>query len=153
MLWPRALDALRDRARAQAGLAGEPTAAAGELVGKGEGRRTLTANAGCSTYNVITAELGTGAMPDRALQTQTINLRASADQKALIDRAAKRLGKSRTEFVLDTMREASENVLLDQRLFSVEASTFDAFNAALDAPPEPNDGLRRTLKTLAPWDK
>ena len=31
---------------------------------------------------------------------------------------------------------ASENVLmlLDQRLFSVEASTFDAFNAALDAP-------------------
>ena len=55
-------------------------------------------------------------MPGRALQTQTINLRASADQKALIDRAAKRLGKSRTEFVLDTMREASENVLLDQRL-------------------------------------
>jgi len=94
-----------------------------------------------------------GAMPDRVSQTQTISLRASADQKALIDRAAKRLGKSRTEFVLDTMREASENVLLDQCVFSVEASTFDAFNAALDAPPEPNDGLRSTLRTLAPWDK
>jgi len=36
-LWPRALDALRDRARAQAGLAGEPTAAAGKSVGEGEG--------------------------------------------------------------------------------------------------------------------
>ena len=92
-------------------------------------------------------------MTDRALQTQTINLRASADQKALIDRAAKRLGKSRTEFVLDTMREASENVLLDQRLFSVEASVFDAFEAALEPPPEPNDGLRRTLTTPAPWDR
>ena len=92
-------------------------------------------------------------MPDRVLQTQTINLRASADQKALIDRAAKRLGKSRTEFVLDTMREASENVLLDQCLFSVEAPDFDAFKAALDTPPEPNDGLRRTLTTPAPWDK
>ena len=92
-------------------------------------------------------------MPDRALQTQTINLRASANQKALIDRAAKRLGKSRTEFVLDTMREVSENVLLDQRLFSVEASAFDAFEAALDSPPEPNDSLRRTLTTPAPWDR
>ena len=74
-------------------------------------------------------------MPDRALQTQTINLHVSADQKALIDRAAKRLGKSRTEFVLDSMREASENVLLDQRLFHVEASVFDAFEAALDRRP------------------
>ncbi len=91
-------------------------------------------------------------MPDRASQTQTINLRASANQKSLIDRAAKRLGKSRTEFVLDTMREASENVLLDQRLFLVEASVFDAFEAALDSPPEPNDGLRRTLTMPAPWD-
>jgi len=94
-----------------------------------------------------------GAMPDRVSQTQTISLRASADQKTLIDRAAKCLGKSRTEFVLDTMREASENVLLDQRLFSIEASTFDAFNAVVDAPPEPNDGLRRTLRPLAPWDQ
>ena len=92
-------------------------------------------------------------MPDRALQTHTINLRAPTDQKALIDRAAQRLGKSRTEFVLDTMREASENVLLDQRVFSVKASVFEAFAAALDTPPEPNDELRRTLATPAPWDK
>ena len=40
-----------------------------------------------------------------------------------------------------------------RRLCSAEASTFDAYNAAFDAPPEPNDGLRRTLRTLAPWDK
>ena len=67
--------------------------------------------------------------------------------------AAKRLGKSRTKFVLDTMREASENVLLDQRLFLVEAPVFDAFEAALDSPREPNGGLRRTLTSPAPWDR
>ncbi len=92
-------------------------------------------------------------MPDRVSQTETINLRASADQKALIDRAARRLGKSRTEFVLGTMREASKNVLLDQCLFSVKASVFDAFQAPLDTPLEPNDELRRTLATPAPWDR
>ena len=113
----------------------------------------MTAPGDCGIYNVITTGPGTGAMPDRASQTQTINLRASADQKALIDRAAKRLRKSRTEFVLDTMREASENVLLDQRLFCVDPMVFDAFEAALDAPAEPNDGLRRTLTTQAPWNR
>ena len=92
-------------------------------------------------------------MPDRILQTETINLQASADQKASIDRAAQRLGKSRTEFVLDTMLEASENVLLDQCLFSVEASALDAFEVALDTPAEPNAELRRTLATPALWDK
>ena len=112
----------------------------------------MTEPGDCGTHNVITSGLWIEVMPDRALQSQIINLRASADQKALIDRAAKRLGKSRTEFVLDTMREASENILLDQRLFCVEASVFDTFEAALDAPPEPNDSLRRTLTTPAPWD-
>ena len=92
-------------------------------------------------------------IPERALQTQTINLRASAEQKELIDRAARRLGKSRTEFVLDAMREASENVLLDQRLFILDEAAFEAFEAMLDAPAEPDDGLRRTMTTPPPWNE
>ena len=68
------------------------------------------------------------------MRTQTINLRASEEQKALIDRAAACLGKSRTEFILDTMREASENVLLDQRVFWLDDEAFAALQAILDAP-------------------
>ena len=90
---------------------------------------------------------------ERSSSTETINLRASAEQKALIDRAARRLGKSRTEFVLDTMREAAENVLLDQRLFSLDEAAFSAFEAMLDAPIEAGDALRRTLSASAPWDR
>lgn len=85
--------------------------------------------------------------------TETINLRASAEQKALIDRAARRLGKSRTEFVLDTMREAAETVLLDQRLFGLDEAAFSAFQAMLDAPAETGDALRRTLEASPPWDR
>lgn len=95
---------------------------------------------------------GIQAMQRRTLHTQTINLRATAEQKALIDRAARRLGKSRTEFMLDTMREASERVLLDQRLFNVDEAQFDAFKAMLDAPAEPDDSLRKTLRTSPPWE-
>ena len=90
---------------------------------------------------------------ERVSSKETINLRASAEQKALIDRAARRLGKSRTEFVLDTMREAAENVLLDQRLFSLDEATFSAFEAMLDAPSEASGALRRTLSASAPWDR
>ncbi len=92
-------------------------------------------------------------VPERALQSQTINLRASVEQKTLIDRAAQRLGKSRSQFVLDTMREASENVLLDQRLFVLDEAAFEAFEAMLDAPAEPSEGLRRTLTTAPSWSE
>lgn len=90
---------------------------------------------------------------ERASPTEAINLRASVEQKALIDRAARRLGKSRTEFVLDTMREAVENVLPDQRLFGLDEATFSAFEAMLDAPIEAGGALRRTLSASAPWDR
>jgi uncharacterized protein (DUF1778 family) len=84
---------------------------------------------------------------------ETINLRASADQKALIDRAAARLGKTRTEFMLDCAREAAENALLDQRLFQLDDEQYAAFVACLDAPVEPTEALRKILTTPSPWER
>ena len=83
----------------------------------------------------------------------TINLRASASQKALIDRAAAVLGKSRTEFMLDTARAAAENVLLDRRLIMLGAADYKKFVARLDAPVEPSAALKKLLATPAPWEK
>jgi len=88
-----------------------------------------------------------------ASSSETINLRASAEQKALIDRAAARLGKTRTEFMLDSAREAAENVLLDQRLFLLDEARYAEFVARLDAPVEPTDALRKVLKTSLPWER
>jgi uncharacterized protein (DUF1778 family) len=83
---------------------------------------------------------------------EVINLRATAEQKALIDRAAARLGMSRNEFMIESARSAAENALLDQRLFLVDESDFAAFRQALEAPAEPDDALRRLLGTPAPWE-
>lgn len=84
---------------------------------------------------------------------ETINLRASAEQKALIDRAASRLGKTRTEFMLDSAREAAENTLLDQRIFLLGDYDYERFVARLDAPVEPSDALKKLLATPAPWEQ
>lgn len=96
------------------------------------------------------------ALAQRARATsarETINLRASAEQKALIDRAANRLGKSRTEFMLDSAREAAENALLDQRLFPLDDAHYAEFVARLDAPVEPPESLKKVLLEPSPWEQ
>ncbi len=84
---------------------------------------------------------------------ETINLRVASDQKALIDRAAAHLGKSRTEFMLDSAREAAENALLDRRLFLLDDALYAGFLARLDAPAEPSEGLQKVLGIPTPWER
>lgn len=83
----------------------------------------------------------------------SINIRAKARQRDLIDQAANRLGRSRSEFMLDAACREAEDVLLDQTFFTVDAGTFASFQALLDTPLPPSDKLRRLLKTKAPWEK
>jgi len=71
----------------------------------------------------------------------------------LIDRAAEMTGKNRTDFVLSAARRAAEDALLDQTVFAVSPNAYAEFLARLDAPPRPNDRLRRSLETPAPWEK
>lgn len=84
---------------------------------------------------------------------EVINLRAGRRQKMLIDRAAETLGKSRSEFMLETACREAETVLLDKRYFVLSQAAFNEFTAMLDKPPKENPKLRRLLQTRAPWEK
>ena len=84
---------------------------------------------------------------------ETINLRASQRQKVLIDRAAEALGRSRSDFMLDTACREAESVLLDQRYFSLSGDEFKKFTSFLDSPPKDNPKLQRLLETRPPWDR
>jgi uncharacterized protein (DUF1778 family) len=88
-----------------------------------------------------------------AKESVSINIRAKTRQRDLIDQAAKRLGRSRSDFMLDAACRKAEDVLLDQAFFTVDAGTFEKFQALLDRPLPSTDKLRRLLKTKAPWDK
>ena len=76
----------------------------------------------------------------------SINLRIEARTRQLIDDAAAVLGKTRTEFMIETARAQAIDVLLDQRLFVLESDQFDAFVAILDNPPAPDPKLRALLQ-------
>jgi uncharacterized protein (DUF1778 family) len=90
---------------------------------------------------------------NKAERGETINLRASQRQKALIDRAAEALGRSRSDFMLDLACREAESILLDRRYFSLSEAEFKRFSAMLDKPPKDNPRLRRLLQTRAPWDR
>lgn len=79
-----------------------------------------------------------------------INIRALPSQRALIDRAAAALKKSRSDFMLEAACREAKNVLLDQRLFFLEDEELEAFEAALKAPV--SGAMKKLLATKAPWE-
>lgn len=81
-----------------------------------------------------------------------INIRAQKEQRALIDKAASSLNKTRSDFMLEVACQAAENVLLDQRLFLVDDEAFNAFQAQLDAPVADNERLHYLLNRTSPWE-
>ena len=86
------------------------------------------------------------------LEPITISIRAKAGQRDLIDQAAERLGRSRSDFMLEAACRQAEDVLLDQTFFALDSERMAAFRALLDNPPAPSDRLRRLLNAPAPWE-
>ena len=82
------------------------------------------------------ASLGTAsvAVTERVSPADTkgsINLRIESHTRQLIDDAAAVLGKTRTEFMIESARREAIDVLLDQRLFVLDTGHYDAFMNAL----------------------
>jgi len=93
--------------------------------------------------------------PHRKLATrwQSLHIRIAPEGRRLLDRAARLRGMTRAEFIREAARAAAEATLLDQTIIAVAPEAYAAFRARLDMPPQPNERLRRTLRTTAPWDK
>jgi uncharacterized protein (DUF1778 family) len=83
----------------------------------------------------------------------SINLRIEANTRRLIDDAAAILGKTRTEFMIESARRQAIDVLLDQRLFALDSDRYDAFAHALDNPPAPGPKLRSLMRRVPAWRK
>lgn len=89
---------------------------------------------------------------DKERRNVTINVRASAYMRDLIDFAASVIGKSRSEFMLESARAKAEDVLLNQRLFALNEKQYQGFLAVLDNPVPPTERLRELLARKAPWE-
>ncbi len=81
-----------------------------------------------------------------------LGLRATREQEAVLRRAAEVAHKSLTDFILDSACLAAEQTLLDQRLFMVSGSQYQALMDLLEQPEQTNEGLRDLFSRKAPWD-
>lgn len=108
-----------------------------------KGRTSSSENAG-----IAVAERSSAAE-----QKGSINLRIEANTRQLIDDAAAVLGKTRTEFMIESARRQAIDVLLDQRLFVLDPDRHDAFMHALDNPPAPGPKLRSLLRRVPAWKR
>jgi len=87
------------------------------------------------------------------MRDAAINLRALPEQRDLIDRAARLVGKNRSDFMLEAACDKAQAVLLDHVYFNLDADKFQQFMDLLDAPPAHNPGLERLMALKAPWIK
>lgn len=81
-----------------------------------------------------------------------INIRAPQHKRDLIDCAAKILGKSRSDFMLEVACQKAEDTLLEQKHFFLNQENWQDFLNALDEPPKNNPKLRKLLNKAAPWE-
>jgi uncharacterized protein (DUF1778 family) len=88
----------------------------------------------------------------RAGKRESLNIRIKSEERGMIDRAAEMTGKNRTDFILDACRRAAEEAILDRTVFVVSPEAYAEFLTRLEAPPEPNERLRRTLAAPMPWE-
>jgi uncharacterized protein (DUF1778 family) len=103
------------------------------------------------TMNVATATRKVPSARTTRSDT-TINIRVSKMWRDLIDNAASVLGKTRTDFVVESARNHAIDVLLDQRFFSLKGDQYEAFLQVLDKPPLPSERLKRLLASKSPWE-
>jgi uncharacterized protein (DUF1778 family) len=80
-----------------------------------------------------------------------IQIRASAEAKAMLNRAAALRGQKLSEFMLESARRQAEDTILDQRTFFLNDDAHAHFLKLLDSPPKPSAKARARLNRKALW--
>lgn len=84
---------------------------------------------------------------------QSISMRFSKVDIAIIDRAASLLGCSRADFVREAALRAAENVLRENRPIRMSPEGFADFMAVLCTPDEAVSQMVELAKRAAPWER
>jgi uncharacterized protein (DUF1778 family) len=85
-------------------------------------------------------------------RTEKLDLRLSKFAKQTLQAAATASRKTVSEFVLETALSEAEERLADRRVFTLDAKNWDAFIAALDAPPRRHPRLERLFREPSVFD-
>jgi uncharacterized protein (DUF1778 family) len=88
----------------------------------------------------------------RTNRTEKLDLRLSKSDKRTLQAAAMAARKSVSEFVLETALSEAEARLADRTVFTLDEKHWNAFIAALDAPPRRLPRLERLFREPSVFD-
>ena len=87
----------------------------------------------------------------RQAKTSRIELRATEDDRDLLDRAATALGTDRSSFLLAQGRLAAQRVLADRDFFLLDADAQQEWERINSRPAHSLPGLERLLERPSPF--
>ncbi len=87
----------------------------------------------------------------RPAKTSRIELRATEDDRDLLDRAAAALGTDRSSFLLAQGRLAAQRVLADREQFVLDANAQQEWERINSRPARSLPGLTRLLERPSPF--
>ena len=80
-----------------------------------------------------------------ANESARINLRTSAEAKAMIERAAALMGTTVSSFMLQNAFEAARRIVSETDTLLLTQRDFEAFAASIENPPKPKAALRKLM--------
>jgi len=74
-----------------------------------------------------------------------INLRTSAEAKAMIERAAALMGTTVSSFMIQNAFEAARRIVSETDTLMLTQRDFKVFTASIEIPPKPKATLRKLM--------
>ena len=84
-------------------------------------------------------------------RSERIEIRATPEDRALIDRAVAAAGTNMTAFVLSSVTTAARQVLADRTEFVLSPEAADAWEAINERPARDLTGLRELMQRPSPF--
>ena len=86
--------------------------------------------------------MGRAAVRAAKVKTERLNIRATEDEKALVEQAAQARHMTASQFVLQSALRSAEEILADQTRFVLPQDKWDEFTTMLDRPARDMPALR-----------
>jgi uncharacterized protein (DUF1778 family) len=109
------------------------------------------AHPGCT--DIVWRSWYTGSVPNIETRNEKLDLRLTPSAKRTLQVAALAARRSVSQFVLESALARAEETLPDRRRFGLNAKQWEAFQAALSAPPRPAPRLARLLKKPSVFER
>lgn len=84
-------------------------------------------------------------MPTPSNRSEKLDIRITPEAKQILQQAAKQRHTTISQFVLESALDSASAVLAERSRLTLDAGQWEAFIAALDAPPRRHPRMERLL--------